>query len=51
MVSFNSITTLYNSYKYDKEKTQEHIFFVKEINKEELSNKIIKESIQKQILT
>lgn len=37
MVSFTAINTLYNIYKY-KEKTEEHMFFVKEIKKEELAN-------------
>jgi uncharacterized protein YegL len=50
MVDFVAINALVAMHKYE-ESSEDHIYFVKPIDKEQLRKEIIKESVEKQILT
>lgn len=50
MVDYEAINALYTVYK-NQQQVEDHIYFVKPVNKEELEAKIVKESVEKQILT
>ena len=50
MVSFTELNALYAAYKYEEDQ-EDHIYYVKPVQKEELAAKIVQQSVNKQILT